>query len=56
MRSVRSAADPLSSHRRHPPLLDRVGTEAAERSAGHQVKLNSERVVDDGVDGEKALR
>jgi hypothetical protein len=37
-------------------LLDRVGTEVAERAAGHQVTLNSERVVDDGVDGEKALR
>jgi hypothetical protein len=39
-----------------PPLFCRLGSEAAERSAGDEVALDVERVVDGGVDGQKALR
>jgi len=37
-------------------LFHRLGSEAAERSAGDEVAPEVERVVDGGVDGQKKLR
>jgi hypothetical protein len=37
------------------PLLHRLKSEKAQRSAGDQMALNIERVVDGGMHGEEAL-
>ncbi len=41
--------------RRVPPLFHGLGSEVVEHSAGDEVALEVERVVDGGVDGQKAL-
>ena len=43
-------------HRRTCPLLGSLSSEEAERSAGDQVALEGEGVVDGGLNGEEALR
>jgi hypothetical protein len=42
--------------RRACPLLRSLSSEEAERSAGDQVALEGEGVVDGGLNGEEALR
>ena len=37
------------------PLLDRLGSEGAQRAAGDEMALQVEGVVDGGMGGEKAL-
>ena len=45
------------SHRRYRgiPLLDRLGSEGAQRAAGDEMALQVEGVVDGGMGGKKAL-
>ena len=45
----------LGGHRHCVPLLHRLGSEEAQCSAGDQMALNIERVVDGGMQGEEAL-
>ncbi len=45
-----------SRRSRCPPILQRVASEDAERVAGNKMALNTERIVDGGLNGREALR